>query len=112
MGNKTYFFGGRRGLTICRDINSYDLRTGEWHYLGNLAEAVSYSGLAVQGNQVFIQEGRNLQVYDCRTNDTRLYPLDREMESAAFIWTATTSTSWAAACATAYSFRLRLRCGG
>lgn len=83
VGDKAYFFGGRRGLTICRDINSYDLRTGEWHYLGNLAEAVSYPGLAVQGDLVFIQEGRNLQVYDCRSNDARLYPLDREMESAA-----------------------------
>lgn len=83
VGNTAYFFGGRRIMKKFGEINSYNVQTGEWKYLGDLKEMVSFPGLAVQGDLIFIYENKRLQVYNCRTNTINSYPINLELENSA-----------------------------
>ena len=73
-GDKVYFFGGYQTAPMWTAA-SYDLRTGEWQRLCDLKNGVSYPGLASDGNNIYIFEHRNLQVYNIRTNTLRMYEL-------------------------------------
>lgn len=85
--DKVYFFGGNH-TTPMWTAASYDLRTGEWQQLCDLKDGVSYPGLASDGNNIYIFENRNLQVYNIQTNTMRIYELATlDMESAGlFYW--------------------------
>lgn len=83
VGNTAYFFGGRRIMKKFSEINSYNVQTGEWKYLGDLKEMVSFPGLAAQGDLIFIYENKRLQVYNCRTNTISSYPINLELENSA-----------------------------
>lgn len=83
VGNTAYFFGGRRMMKKFSEINSYNVQTGEWKYLGDLKEMVSFPGLAAQGNLIFIYENKRLQVYNCRTNEISSYLINLELENSA-----------------------------
>lgn len=80
VGNKVYFFGGYETAPKWTAA-SYDLQTGEWRQLCDLKDGVAYPGLATDGNNIYIFENRNLQVYNIQANTMRIYELatlDRE----------------------------------
>ena len=85
--DKVYFFGGNHAAPMWTAA-SYDLRTGERQQLCDLKDGVSYPGLASDGNNIYIFENRNLQVYNIPTNTMRIYELATlDMESAGlFYW--------------------------
>lgn len=67
IGHIVYFFGGRSTASKWK-VRSYDLQTGEWNDLCDLKEKVSYPGVAVNGNLIYIYENATLQIYNIRTN--------------------------------------------
>lgn len=87
VGDKVYFFGGYKTAPLWT-VASYDLRTGEWQRLCDLKDGVAYPGLASHGDNIYIFENRNLQVYNIKTNTMRIYELTTlNMESAGlFYW--------------------------
>lgn len=74
VGDKVYFFGGYETAPKWTAA-SYDLRTGEWRRLCGLKDGVAYPGLATDGNNIYIFENRNLQVYNIPTDTIRIYEL-------------------------------------
>lgn len=74
IGDKVYFFGGYRTIPQW-EVVSYDLQTGEWKHLCDLRGSVAYPGLASRGNLVYIFEGRDLQVYNVKTNTVEAYKI-------------------------------------
>lgn len=74
VGDKVYFFGGYETAPKWT-ATSYDLQTGEWRRLCDLKDGVAYPGLATDGNNIYIFENRNLQVYNIQANTMRMYEL-------------------------------------
>ena len=87
VSDKVYLFGGSRTAPMWTAA-SYDLRTGEWQQLCDLKDGVTYPGLASHGDNIYIFENRNLQVYNIKTNTMRIYELATlDMENAGlFYW--------------------------
>ncbi|WP_455593359.1 Kelch repeat-containing protein [Bacteroides sp.] len=84
--DKVYFFGGNHAAPMWTAA-SYDLRTGKWQQLCDLKDGVSYPGLASDGNNIYIFENRNLQVYNIKTNTMRIYELATlDMEEAGLFY--------------------------
>lgn len=75
IDDTVYLLGGRRNGTPTYRIDTYNLLTEEWKHLSDLGEAVAYPSLAHNGNEIYIFEGKTLQIYDIKTNKVTVYPV-------------------------------------
>ncbi len=75
VGHLVYFFGGRRNNILMRQIDTYNLLTGEWKHIGELSEEMGYPGLACNGNEIYINGGAELHIYNVSTNSVTAYPM-------------------------------------
>lgn len=85
IGNIVYLVGGYNKASMWT-IRGYNLQTGDWLDLCELKENVTYPGVAVNGNLIYIYENTTLQVYDIKLNKVDIYHFTDGFESASLFY--------------------------
>lgn len=85
IGDVVYLFGGESQAAMWT-IRSYNLRTGDWTDLCELKERVTYPGVAVNGNLIYIYENTTLQVYNTALNRVNIYHFTEGCDSSGLFY--------------------------
>lgn len=76
---KIYLFGGFDGMAR-RDIVSYNLKTEEWRYEGELPEPMERPAMTVAGDKAYVYEAGKMLVYDFLSGRIRSYAMQQKLK--------------------------------
>ena len=86
VGNEIYLVGGFKGGPL-KDIDSYNLTTGEWTTVAGLKREVERPGLVYHAGIIYIFENGKIQAYNVETGEVNLYMVDLPFHSAELFYT-------------------------
>jgi len=73
--NKLYLLGGFRSKAL-REIETYDLSTGEWNMEGELPYHVERPGIVHHKDIIYIFENGRIQTYNIHSKESKVYSID------------------------------------
>jgi hypothetical protein len=85
VDNTIYLIGGY-GKAPLKRIESYDLQTGRWSFIGELPRAIESPGLANHNNEIYIFDSRRIYVFDVLDHSIREYKIDLDLHGATLLY--------------------------
>lgn len=89
IGNTIYLIGGFQDVPL-KEIETYNVVTGQWNADGKLRYEVDRPGIAYNGNMIYIYEDGKIQTYNIETKESNAYLIDLGLKSAGLFYTNNT----------------------